>query len=96
MWAIAWIAFQGWLSWKLVKLGLALLLIGVMWGLADTSIDFLITYLDGLEDTTILGQSFPVIAMMRYMGLFQALSILIGAHVSVLGFRILDRIMGWV
>lgn len=85
-----------WAVRVVAKIALAATVVTLVFTQSDNVVTAIQDYIAGLSDTTVLGQAVPIVGMMSYMGVFEAMSMLLGAHLAILSFRLVAKIVEWV
>lgn len=84
------------LATKIAKLVFSGTVIVVAYNLATGVVDDLVAWLGTLSEPVVAGEVVPILAMMQWSGFFEALSILLGAHLAVLTIRLVMRGVDWL
>lgn len=93
---IVWILLQMWLTLKIMKWGAALLVVGLALALCEEAVDAFVNLLESLVDPVINDVTFPIVGMLRYMGIVEGISVVLGAHLAVFSLRTVYRLVGWI
>lgn len=83
-------------AYLLAKLGLIVSVLGTVWLVQDYATDELTLLILSLEDSEINGYQVPVLGMLAYMGVFDGLSVVLGAYITILSVRTAFRVLGWL
>lgn len=83
-------------AYTLAKLVLIVAVLGTVWVMADYAVSEVNAYIATLEDGEVGGYEVPVLGMLAYMGVFDGISVVIGAYLAILLIRLGYKVLGWL
>lgn len=81
---------------KILKLTAMVGLITAAVLLADSAVDSVVLYIAEMAEPLVGSTEVPIVAMMDYMGLFDALSVVFGAWSGVVTFKLAVKVIDWL